>query len=204
MKRWVSGLMVLAMVMGLARAASAQKGGRALPRANTALRTQPVPAPAGSLPLLPRFWHLADSAERTDAAEIFQQFLRQFIQYPVLALKAGVGGVIYAMLTVLPDGRVSSISVTRRALTSGAPPIKAVLALDAELLRVAWQLRFKPMLVRPDSAASAAAVDVTDVPERSDNANETESDDSIDVTEAPAATSIPADTVTIHFQFAPQ
>ncbi|MBJ6109163.1 hypothetical protein JAO73_09085 [Hymenobacter sp. BT523] len=203
MKRWVSGLMVLAMVMGLARAASAQKSGRALPRANTALRTQAVPVPAGSLPLLPRFWHLADSAERTDAAEIFQQYLQQFIQYPVLALKAGVGGVIYAMLTVLPDGRVSSISVTRRALTSGAPPIKAVRALDAELLRVAWQLRFKPMLVRPDSTASTAAVDVTDVPERRDNANETESDESIDVTEAPATVMIPADTVTIHFQFAP-
>ncbi|MFD2717711.1 energy transducer TonB [Hymenobacter monticola] len=186
--------------------AHAQAGRKVPPR-----RIKPNAAPAapvGTLPLLPRFWQLADSAERADAAEVFNQYLQQFIAYPALALQAGVGGAIYALLTVLPDGRVGGISITRRELSAGSPPIKAVLALDAELQRVAWQLQFKPALPRADStsasapAATASVAETTDITDRAEGA---ESDDSTDVTDATdvAAPGAPVDTVTISYRFAP-
>ncbi|WP_201982123.1 energy transducer TonB [Hymenobacter rubidus] len=159
------------------------------------------------LPLLPRFWQLADSAERMDATEVFSQYFRHFIQYPALALQAGVGGTLYALLTVLPDGRVGGISITRRDLGAGAPPVKAVMALDAELQRVAWQLRFKPALPRTDTDSTAIpastdiAAEITDI---TDQTESVESNDGIEVTDVTdAGTRSAVDTVTIFYRFGP-
>ena len=166
------------------------------------------------MPLLPRYWQMADSAERTDAAAVFNQYLRHFISYPKLALQAGVGGTIYALLTVSPDGRVSGISITRRDLSTGSPPIKAVLALDAELQRVAWQLRFKPALPHTDSTSnikiggSADSLEIIDITDRAPDIA-TVTDDSTDVTEVTdlpdaAYPKLQVDTVTIFYRFEPQ
>ncbi|GAB3584051.1 hypothetical protein GCM10027345_30440 [Hymenobacter daeguensis] len=105
------------------------------------------------MPLLTRFWQLTDSTARTDAADVFHQYVAHFISYPALALQAGVVATIYARLTVQPDGHVGSISITRRDLNPASPPLKAVMALDAELQRVAWQLRFKPAVPAIDSTS---------------------------------------------------
>jgi hypothetical protein len=165
------------------------------------------------MPLLPRYWHMADSAERTDAAEVFNQYLRHFINYPTLALQAGVGGAIYALLTVQPDGRVSGISITRRDLGTGSPPIKAVLALDAELQRVAWQLRFKPALPHTDSTVSPIStsgadnlesIDITDIAAiPADSTDVTDVTDVTDITDV-AQPKHQVDTVTIFYRFVPQ
>lgn len=195
--------------VGLAREGRAQGGTRASSRSRSAKTTRLAPkptAPEGTLPLLPRYWQLPDSAERADAAEVFNQYLQHFITYPAMALQAGVGGAIYALLTVLPDGRVSGISIQRRDLTAGSPPIKAVLALDAELQRVAWQLRFKPALPHADSTGLPASPDITaEVIDITDGNESTESDDSIEVTDVTdVVTRSPVDTVTISYRFAPE
>ncbi|WP_143080033.1 energy transducer TonB [Hymenobacter arizonensis] len=205
--------------MGLACEASAQRRTTPSPRGKTAKTAQAVPppaAPAGMMPLLPRFWQLTDSAERTDAAEVFTQYLRHFISYPTLALQAGLGGTIYARLTVQPDGRVSGISITRRDLSTNSPPIKAVMALDAELQRVAWKLRFKPAQPRTDStsrtiiasstsvsADSLENIDITDSATAS-----TDSTDVMDITDVTdegdaAQPKLEVDTVTIYHRFVP-
>jgi len=197
-------LLLLFLGMGLGCEASAQ--GRAkrlsLSKPEKAARLAAT-APAGTMPLLPRFWQMADSAERTDAAEVFHYYLQHFIHYPALAFDAGLGGAIYALLTVLPDGRVSSISITRRELSSASPPVKAVMALDAELQRVALQLRFKPAAPRADSVdvfgnRIPEAIDVTDVTESADSGEETDVTDVTDAVGAPIRT----DTVTIYHRFA--
>ncbi len=190
-------LILFGLGVGLAREASAQAGTRTPPRGKREKTARAAPAPAaptGLMPLLPRFWQLADSAERTDAAEVFNQYFRHFITYPALALQAGVGGAIYCLLTVLPDGRVGGISTTRRDLTTSSPPIKAVLALDAELQRVAWQLRFKSFTPLADST------DNTDITDLTDRTISTDSTDVTDVTDI-ARTRIRADTVTISYRF---
>ncbi|OGX86931.1 energy transducer TonB [Hymenobacter glacialis] len=184
-------------LLGMAGGASAQRTARPLPGGKKDM--------VGTLPLLPRFWHLADSAERADAAEVFNQYLHHFIKYPMEALNAGVGGIIYALITVLPNGSASSITIIRRDLSTGAPPGKAVQALDAELQRVAWQLRFKPALARIDSSASAnASAKVTELDVTTDAKEDTETDGSIDITEQPKPSPILADTVTIYYRFATQ
>ncbi|UOQ95966.1 energy transducer TonB [Hymenobacter sp. 5317J-9] len=155
------------------------------------------------MPLLTRFWQLTDSTERTDAADVFTQYVEHFISYPALARQAGLGGAIYARLTVQPDGRVGSISITRRDLSTASPPIKAVMALDAELQRVAWQLRFKPAVPSIDSTSLrpiARADTVTNIVAEGDS---TETVTVIQVEDHDGPTFL-ADTVTISYRFVPQ
>lgn len=201
---------VFLVLWGLSVEASAQGGTRALPGAKKYLVARNVPdimaaGPVGPLPLLPRYWHLADSAERADATEVFNQYLRHFIKYPTVALKAGVGGIIYALLTVQPNGSVSSITINRRDLSVSAPPAKAVQALDAELQRVAWQLQFRPAIARIDSSATTSAIaEVTELDVTTESREDTETDDSIDITNAPEISRTLADTVTISYRFVPR
>ncbi|MBF9220401.1 hypothetical protein I2H31_04730 [Hymenobacter sp. BT662] len=194
---------LLALPTALPAPAQARSGRR------PARKAAALPAPVvGTAPLLPRFWLLTDSVERAESAAVFTQYLQHFITYPASALRAGVGGVIYALLTVLPDGRVGGISITRRDLSAGSPPIKAVLALDAELQRVAWQLRFKALALRPDSTAAAPSTsivrDVTDHPESTATMESGDALDVTDVTDNAEAAHAPVDTVTVYYRFAPQ
>ncbi|GAA4358222.1 hypothetical protein GCM10023185_23640 [Hymenobacter saemangeumensis] len=161
------------------------------------------------MPLLPRFWQLADSAERTDAADVFNHYIRHFISYPALALQAGIGGTIYARLTVQPDGRVGSITITRRDLSSSSPPVKAVMALDAELQRVAWRLRFKPAAPVIDSVAMRAIAEADSIARAEALTSTIAEADSTEVSifipvEEVRAPVIRADTVTIFHRFVPQ
>jgi outer membrane biosynthesis protein TonB len=176
MFRWVSCLLVGVVVLHTALPTHAQRssGRRPAPVKRTgrvkAVKPAPKvaapPAPVVSNgPLLPRFWALADSAERIESAAVFSQYLSHFVQYPSTALQAGVRGTIHVLLSVLPDGRVERIAVTRRDLDSPsegavAPnemaTAKAVQQLDAELQRVVWQLRFKPATMRTDSTTAQA------------------------------------------------
>lgn len=207
MRRW--GFCFLLLGLGLAYEGGAQGGGQTPPRGKprkAAPRREPPSAaavPTGALPLLTRFWQLTDSTERTDAAAVFNQYVAHFISYPALALQAAVGGVIYARLTVQPDGRVGSISITRRDLTTDSPPLKAVMALDAELQRVAWQLRFKPAVPSIDSAALRPTAPADTLASGSAEGDSTETV-TILQTEDPSSPVYLADTVTIFHRFEPQ
>jgi hypothetical protein len=209
MHRWAICFPLLVLGLGLAYQGSAQEGSKIPPRGKSGkAASRPVSEPAlaastGAMPLLTRFWQLTDSAERTDAAEVFQQYVEHFISYPALALQAGVGGTIYARLTVQPDGRVGSISITRRDLNTGSPPIKAVMALDAELQRVAWQLRFKPAVPRLDSASLRPIARADTVPSAIVQNDSTETITIVQVEDDNSPVFL-ADTVTIFHRFVPQ
>ncbi|MBF9140218.1 energy transducer TonB [Hymenobacter properus] len=206
MRRSVVCSLLVALGLGLAHAGGAQQSSgpplRAKSRKPTGRLTPPAQAgPVGALPLLPRYWQLTDSTERTDATDVFSQYLQHFISYPALALRAGVGGAIYARLTVRPDGRVESIAITRRDLSTDAPPAKAVMALDAELQRVAWQLHFKPAAARIDSSAInlTTSADTLATPVAQSDSTEV----SIYVQDDDAGPMMLADTVTIVHRFVP-
>lgn len=125
----------------------------------------PAPTPeAAKAPLLTRYWLLTDSTERVESAGVFSQYINHFVQYPPTALQVGIMATIHALISVLPDGRVGSIAVTRRDLAEAPEAAaknelataKAVQELDAELQRVVWQLRFKPATIQEDSTGVRA------------------------------------------------
>lgn len=106
-------------------------------------------------PTFPRFWHEAEPV-RSQAGRNYYQFQRQNIKYPVTSLRAGVGGSVAALLTVLPNGKVGVVRITRRVLDESATSIEAPTpaaeeALDAEVIRVASQMRFEPSALSEDT-----------------------------------------------------
>ena len=106
-------------------------------------------------PVFLRFWHQSEPA-RSQATRTYYQFQQQHIKYPVTSLRAGIGGTIAARLTILPDGKVVKVTITRHILDEGvasidAPSSVAETALDAEVMRVVYQMRFEPSTIPADT-----------------------------------------------------
>lgn len=169
MFRWIPCLLVWLFALHASPPAHAQQSRTRRPvSAKPARKIATAPAPpapvVGKAPLLTRYWSLADSAERVESAAVFSQYINHFLQYPPTALQGGIMATIHALISVLPDGRVESISVTRRDLAEPSEgtvknelaTAKAVQEMDAELRRVVWQLRFKPAAVQADSTGTRA------------------------------------------------
>ncbi|MET4073241.1 hypothetical protein [Hymenobacter sp. UYCo722] len=119
-------------------------------KADTANATAPIVSP-----VFARFWHLA-GLQGAQAGQLYYRFQQQNIRYPVTSLRAGVGGTVAARLTVLPDGRVGTVQITRRVYDSAvasieAPSLAAEAALDAEFIRVVSQLKFEPAAIPADT-----------------------------------------------------
>jgi len=108
-------------------------------------------------PVLARFWQLPDSA-KLRAVQPLHRFVSSQAKYPAATLRAQVEGRIYARLTVLADGTVSQVAITRRDFLSEPDPLtaaKGIADLDAEVTRVMKLVRFEP------SGAASDTVTVT-------------------------------------------
>lgn len=97
-------------------------------------------------PVLARFWQLPDTAKLRAAQPLYRFFSSQ-AKYPTTTLRAQVEGKIYAQLTVLADGTVSTVAITRRDFLGESDPLtaaKGIADLDAEVIRVMKLVRFAP------------------------------------------------------------
>lgn len=100
-------------------------------------------------PVLPRYWHQADSA-KIRAAQPMYRFIGGHVKYPATTLSAGLSGRIYVRLTVLAGGTVGEAVITRRELSKetergyDGPVDPGKAALDKEALRIVQALRFEP------------------------------------------------------------
>ncbi|MDO7852639.1 energy transducer TonB [Hymenobacter convexus] len=141
-------------VPGVVRAPAPRPGRKTA----TTVVKKPLPAAPAFLPInspvFRRFWHLEEPA-RSQAGRNYYQFQRQNVKYPATSLRAGVGGSVAALLTVLPNGKVGAVRITRRLLDAtasidGATPA-AEAALDAEVIRVVSQMQFEPAAISADT-----------------------------------------------------
>jgi hypothetical protein len=114
-------------------------------------RRHPVATAAGAIgkvppPVLARFWQLPDTA-KLRAVQPLHRFFSSQAKYPTTTLQAQVEGKIYARLTVLADGTVSAVAITRRDFLGEPDPLtaaKGIADLDAEVTRVMKLIRFEP------------------------------------------------------------
>lgn len=119
-----------------------------------AAASEPAFAPIIS-PVFPRFWHQPEPA-RSQGRHNYYQFQQQHSQYPATSLRAGVGGHVWALLTVRADGTVGGVRITRRVMNEEVPSLEAPssaaeAALEAEVIRVVSQMRFEPSGTEPDT-----------------------------------------------------
>lgn len=105
------------------------------------------PKPPIISPVFARYWHQADSQQIVNK-QVCMLFASRQSRFPATSLSAGVGGQVKALLTVLPDGKVSNVKIISRVMDSNpAWPTKSTsdgADLDAEVVRVMSQLRFEP------------------------------------------------------------
>lgn len=118
----------------------------------------PVSAAQSFSPVMPRFWHAPDSV-KLKVAQPFYQFTGSKLTYPTTTLRAEIEGHFSARLTVLADGSVGSVAITKREITGDAIPLyyaRGLKDLEAEIVRVMKLVRFEP----------GAAIDTTTVTSR--------------------------------------
>jgi hypothetical protein len=97
-------------------------------------------------PVVPRFWHAADSV-KLKIAQPFYQFTGSKLRYPANTMRAEIAGNFSARLTVMADGSVGSVVVTRRELVGDAVPLyyaRGLTDLETEIVRVMKLVRFEP------------------------------------------------------------
>jgi hypothetical protein len=122
---------------------------RGLPTVPAKLRN-PLVKPASVAqpfsPVMPRFWHAADSL-KLKAAQPFYQFTGSKLVYPTNTLRAEIEGNFSARLTVLADGSVGSVIIAKREILGDAIPLyyaRGLTDLEAEIVRVMKLVRFEP------------------------------------------------------------
>ncbi|MBH8557040.1 energy transducer TonB [Hymenobacter negativus] len=97
-------------------------------------------------PVIPRFWHAPDSV-KLKAAKPFYQFTGSKLTYPANTMRAEIEGNFSARLTVMTDGSVGSVIITRREVIGDAVPLyyaRGLTDLEAEIVRVMKLVRFEP------------------------------------------------------------
>ena len=161
--------LLIVPLCAVALAAQAQGTGEVYAAPGMAVRVprrlSPAPTqhrPAGVLkhlvpvasPVLPRFWQKTDTAKSRAAYQLYQVTGSQ-LKYPANTLRAGIDGVLYVRLTIAADGTVSQADITRRELKAEGGDAsyfeKGKTDIDAEVLRVAKTLRFKPSSLAIDT-----------------------------------------------------
>ena len=106
-------------------------------------------------PIFKRFWRLTQP-DGGAAKAAYYRFQTRVIRYPVTSLRAGVGGKFFAMLTVLPSGKVGNVQIVRHVLDESVPSMEApssasLAAMETEFVQTVKQMSFEPSSVLSDT-----------------------------------------------------
>lgn len=150
--------LTLAAVIGLQDAKAQSSGVYAAPGMSVKVQSTTLPVarskPPTISPVFARYWHQTDS-QRIVNKRICTSFINQHTRFPATSLNAAVGGMVTALLTVLPDGKVGNVKITSRKMDSKpAWPTKTTsdgADLDTETIRILSQLRFEPSVAASDT-----------------------------------------------------